>query len=102
VRYQLTRSVECLFAFFLLAIAVPGAVTGQSTRPREGFLTPSSHVPDKVVRLQGLVPRWATEEADEGPLPTSIQLPHLTVFLSRSAQNELDFQDSLLKQQSRS
>jgi subtilase family serine protease len=77
-------------------------VIGQATRPFEGSSNPRSKTPDNMVELHGLVPEWATDEADQGALPMPIQIPHLTVFLSRPAQNEWGFQDLLLEQQNRS
>jgi subtilase family serine protease len=51
------------------------------------------------VTLPGHVPKWASAEADLGPVDSRDELRHLTLYLSRSPEREAAFQQLLLAQQ---
>ena len=49
--------------------------------------------------LQGHHPTWAKPETDAGLVPPSLRLEHLTLLLSRSPEQELEFKQFLERQQ---
>jgi subtilase family serine protease len=90
----------CLRASLLsvVSLTVAGSLAAQSALPRPADRIAPNADMAPMTRLTGTLPRWVTPEADAGAVPDATPL-HVTLMLSRGAEQEAAFTQLLVDQQ---
>jgi subtilase family serine protease len=83
---------------FILSLSIAGSLAAQGDPPRPGNRIAANADLSPRTRLTGNLPRWVTPEADAGAVPDATPL-HVTLMLSRGAEQEAAFTQMLADQQ---